>query len=146
MKLIDNLSLFAFLLFPLSLAAAQPYTTEFSKGEIVVESLKRTTDETVLIKGVIKNTSSESYSWYGSDLLANYSVIDVRLQDLKTKRQFEQVMIGDKCVGSNYKGSLGTGKEVKFWARVTAPPAETKEVSIIFAGSTLPIESAIISD
>ena len=146
MRLISILGLLTLFLIPVSNATAQPYKTEFDQGEIIVESIKRTTDDTVLVKGLIKNTSSESHSWFGSNLLRGYGVIDVRLQDLKTKRQFEQIMIGDKAVGSKYDGHLKAGAEIKFWARVTAPPVDTKEVSIIFSGNALPIESAKIAE
>jgi|688.fasta_scaffold764453_2 hypothetical protein len=146
MKLFLSLGIVTLLLLPFSVAVAQPYTSEFSQGEIIVDSIKRSTDETVLVKGVIKNTSSKSHSWFGSELVGNFGVIDVRLQDLKTKRQFEQVKVGDKAVGSTLRDSLAPGEQVKFWARITAPPAETKEISIIFSGSALPIDSAKISD
>ncbi len=127
-------------------AHAQPYKTEFGQGEITVNSIKRTTDETVLIKGSIKNTSSENLSWYGSKILGNYRTIDVRLQDLKSKRQFEQITVDGKPVGSSHEGSFNAGESATFWARVTAPPRDVKEVSIIFAGDAIPIDSATISE
>lgn len=133
-------------LFCVASAQAQPYRTEFSQGEIIVESLKRTSDETVLIKGTIKNTSSDDYSWFGSKLTANFHVIDVRLQDLKSKRQFEQVTVDAKPVGSSHEGSLKAGKSATFWARLTAPPQDVKEVSIIFSGEVMPIDKATISE
>ena len=52
-------------------AAAQPWTTEFTGGEIVVESLKRTSDDTVLLKGTLKNTSSQEIHAYTSHLTAS---------------------------------------------------------------------------
>jgi hypothetical protein len=125
---------------------AQPFKTEFSQGEITVESLKRTTDETVLIKGTIKNTSSENYSWYGSKLTGNFHVFNVRLQDLKSKRQFEQITVDDKAVGSAHEGTLKAGQSATFWARLTAPPKDTGEVSIIFGGDVMPIDKATISE
>jgi hypothetical protein len=127
-------------------ATAQPYKTEFGQGEILVTAVKRTTDDTVLIKGSIKNTSTERYSWHGSKLLQNYRVIDVRLQDLKSKRQFEQITVDGKAVGSSYDGSLDAGESATFWARVTAPPKDVKEVSILFGGDAIPIDSASISE
>jgi len=127
-------------------ADAQPFKTEFSQGEIIVDSLKRTTDETVLIKGTIKNTSSEDYSWYGSKLLANFHIFDVTLQDLKSKRQFEQITVDGKAVGSAHDGTLRAGKSATFWARLTAPPKDISEVSIIFGGDVIPIDKATFSE
>ena len=129
-----------------AVAHAEPYTTEFNSGEIVVNSIKRSSDETVLIKGTIRNTSGGRYDWFGSNLLQNYHVINIKLQDLKSKRQYEQVKVGDKAVGSEHEGSIAEGGREIFWARVTAPPRDVKEVSIIFGGEVLPIEGATIAE
>lgn len=130
----------------LASAEIQPIKSEFGQGEIIVESLKRTSDETVLIKGIIKNTSTDDFIWSNSKLTTNFHVFDVRLQDLKSKRQFEQITIDRKAVGSIHEGILKSGKSATFWARLTAPPKEIKEVSIIFGGDAMPIDKATISE
>jgi hypothetical protein len=127
-------------------ASAQPYKTEFSSGEIVVDSIKRSSDDTVLIKGSFRNTSEKGFHWHGSNLLQNYHIINIKLQDLKSKRQYEQVRVGDKAVGSEHQGSVSEGARETFWARITAPPRDVKEVSIIFGGEVIPIEGATIID
>jgi|GEM_PF-6808818 hypothetical protein len=127
-------------------AQAVPYTTEFGAGEIVVDSIKRSSDETVLIKGSIKNTSGKKFYWSGSGLVQQFYVIDVKIQDLKSKKQYEQVKVGNRAVGSTHEGGVDDGEKKTFWARVTAPPKDVKEVSIIFGGEVIPVESAIIAD
>lgn len=126
-------------------AEAQPYTTEFAKGEVTVDTIKRTSDETVLIKGSIKNTSNSDFALFASGI-TSYNVFAVKIQDLKSKKQFEQVKVQNTLVGSRNEESLAPGQSTKFWARVTAPPKDVTHVTILFNGSIAPIDDAVISE
>lgn len=143
MKEIVTLIAFAFLL--VSPVLAQPYTTEFGKGEIIIDAVKRTSDDTLLIKGSLKNTSNDRFDFFQSALLGGQNVIRIKIQDMKTKKQYEQVTVKDEPVGSKHFGTVDPGGSVKIWARVTAPPPEITEVSIIFGGDTIPIDAAKIT-
>lgn len=126
-------------------AAAQPWTTEFTGGEIVVESLKRTSDDTVLLKGTLKNTSSQEIHAFTSHLTDSSYYFIAKLQDLKTKKQYEQVTVNQKRVGALVEG-IHAGGAVKVWARITAPPKDVTQVSVQFGEGAIPIDQATISE
>ena len=130
-----------------SVAMAQPYTTQFSGGEITIDSIKRTSDETVLVKGTIKNTSQRSISFDTARLTDPAGRFLVKLQDLKTKKQFDRATVENVAVASNhYASTLADGATAMVWARVTAPPKDVTSVTISFGGDAIPIDGVPITE
>lgn len=137
---------FALLAFS-SVATAQPFTTEFSKGEITIDSIKRTSDETVLLKGSVKNTSSEHLSLESVKVADEHYRFRVSLQDLKSKKQFERASVNDVPVASNhYAQSIPPGGKALIWARITAPPKDVTAVSVNLGGDSIPIDGVPITE
>ena len=130
-----------------NVAVAQPYTTQFSKGEVTIDSIKRTSDETVLLKGTVKNTTSDSISLESERVADNGYRFDVKLQDLKSKQQFERATVQGAPVASNhYAKSIEPGEKAFVWARITAPPKDVTAVSVLIGGDTIPIDGVPITE
>ena len=127
-------------------AEAQTYTTEFRNGELKVDLVKRSSDETVLVKGTITNTSQNEYVALYTGNFTERGVFVVKLQDLKSKKEFEQVKVQGRRVGSENSDALSPGQSTKFWARITAPPKDVKQVSVIFGSSIAPLDEVTISE
>ena len=127
-------------------AHAENLKTEFTNGEIVVDTVRRTSDETVLIKGTITNTSQSQMIQILSGGFVESDIMIVTLQELKTKKQFEQVRVEGRRVGSRHNVILSAGESSKFWARVTAPPKDVQKVSILFGADVPPLDDVSISE
>ena len=124
---------------------AQPWKTEFTGGEITIDSIKRTSDETVLLKGSIKNTGNETLFPFNAKITDSNYIFIAKLQDLKTKKQYEQVTVNDKRVGAAVD-TIKPGQSAVVWARITAPPKDVNQVSIQLGEGAIPIDLATISE
>lgn len=128
-------------------AVADSFTTDFGDGGTInVESIKRTSDDTVTVRGSVKNTGTGSLTF--RPVLDSDYFFQVALQDLKGKKEYKRVEAGNRPVASRHisKYELGAGEEVKFWARVTAPPKEVGSASVVFGADAAPIDNVPITE
>ena len=125
----------------IGVASAQPYTSESKDGGVItVISLKRSGSDSVILKGSIENPGAGDLKF--GDLLALGWVFSAVLQDPVAKKEYQQIKVDGDRVGSEYGSNVAIpphGK-INFWARITAPPPEVEKVTVVFAGSALPIE------
>jgi len=100
---------------------------------IDITELKRTSGDTVTMRFTLINDSGSDVSPYslfeGSDLR------DVHLIDAVGKKKYLTIRdASNKCVCSaNIGGAFPGGQNaMNLWARFPAPPADVKEVSVVF--------------
>jgi len=124
----------------IGVASAQPYTSESKDGGVItVISLKRSGSDSVILKGSIENTGANTLKI--SDLTDGRSAFSAVLQDPVAKKEYQQIRVDGNRVGSTHDfNSVPPHGKINFWARITAPPPEVEKVTVVFAGSALPIE------
>lgn len=124
----------------IGVASAQPYTSESKDGGVItVISLKRSGSDSVILKGSIENTGVKTLSI--SDLTDSRNAFSAVLQDPVAKKEYQQIQVDGNRVGSTHDlNSVPSHGKINFWARITAPPPEVEKVTVVFAGSALPIE------
>ena len=105
---------------------------EVSGTRIEITELSRTSGETLTLKFRIVNDSDANVNPY--DLMQHEDVREVHLIDASGKKKYLVIKDSDgKCVCSTgLSSALGTGKSINLWARFPAPPAELKEISVVF--------------
>ena len=99
---------------------------------IEITELSRTSGETVTLKFRLINDSGEKAMPY--ELMENTDLRAVHLIDASGKKKYMVIKDSDgKCLCSDgLSDPLATGKSMNLWARFPAPPAEVKEVSVVF--------------
>jgi hypothetical protein len=124
----------------IGVASAQPYTSESKDGGVItVISLKRSGSDSVILKGSIENTGVKTLSI--SDLTDSRNAFSAVLQDPVAKKEYQQIRVdGDRVGSTHVLNSVPPHGKINFWARITAPPPEVEKVTVVFAGSALPIE------
>ncbi len=115
---------------------------ETTGTRIEITELSRTSGETVTLKFRIVNESGENANPY--NLMGGYEVSGVHLIDAAGKKKYLVIKDSDgKCVCTGgLSVTLATGKSINLWARFPAPPAEVKEVSVVFP-SFIPTDAPI---
>lgn len=118
-----------------SALAQEPIATadgETTGTRIEITELSRSSGETVTLKFRLINESGDNASPYG--LMERGDVSNVHLIDAAGKKKYLVITDSDsKCVCSGgLTTQLDSGKSMNLWARFPAPPAEVKEVSVIF--------------
>lgn len=106
---------------------------ESAGTRIEITELSRSSGGTVTMKFRLVNDSGENASPY--ELMGNYYHVGaVHLIDASGKKKYLVITdSGGTCVCSNnLTTKLEPGKSINLWARFPAPPAEVKEVSVIF--------------
>ena len=99
---------------------------------IEITELSRTSGDTVTLKFRLINDSGEKASPY--NLMENADLRAVHLIDASGKKKYMVIKDSDdKCLCTDsLSDPLETGKSMNLWARFPAPPAEVKEVSVVF--------------
>jgi len=129
---------------------AQSLTSDFgNSGVITIQSLKRSGNDSVVLKATIQNQGNERIDI--SELLApskDGQRFFAALQDPTAKKQYQQVTIDNDPVGSVHSGytneSLQPQQKIPVWARITAPPPEVEKITVIFKGTAQPVEDVPI--
>ena len=106
---------------------------EQSGVRIDLTELKRTSGGTVMLKFTLVNDSGADVSPY--NLFNRNDVSDVHLIDAAGKKKYPTITDSSgKCVcAGNLEHSFPGGQNsMNLWARFPAPPAEVKEVSVVF--------------
>jgi hypothetical protein len=105
---------------------------ETSGTRIEITELSRTSGDTVTLKFRLVNDSGDTAN--PTQLMNGYDVQPVHLIDAAGKKKYLVIKDADgKCVcSSDLESSLDSGKSMNLWARFPAPPAEVKEVSVVF--------------
>jgi hypothetical protein len=129
-----------------SSAQAQTFKSEFSCGEVTIESIKRSSSETVLVRGSLRNTSTESCPLVSNGVIGGDLAPHLVLQDLEGKQEFKIATVDSRPVASRHSYHLAAGESFKFWARMTAPPKELKTVTVVLGGDAMPIENVPVQD
>jgi hypothetical protein len=125
----------------IGVASAQPYTSESKDGGVItVISLKRSGSDSVILKGSIENPGAGDLKF--GDLLEDVRKFSAVLQDPVGKKEYQQIRVDRVRVGSEHNPfvAIPPHGKINFWARITAPPPEVEKVTVVFAGSALPIE------
>ena len=102
---------------------------------IDITELSRTSGETVTLKFRLVNESGESAN--PNQMLGvagGNDIKEVHLIDAAGKKKYLVIKDSDgKCVCTgDLDSQLDSGKSINLWARFPAPPAEVKEVSVVF--------------
>ena len=124
-------------------AVAQTYTSELGNGLVfTVTSLKRSGMDSIVLKGNVENTGSETASFSECNSGPGHYVFRVDAQDPVGKKQYQQIKVDREYVGSQHasRDRVQPKQKVPFWARITAPPAEVEKVTLIFSCAAPPIE------
>src|SRR5688572_12651346 len=106
---------------------------EQSGVRIDITELKRTSGDTVMLKFTLVNDSGAEVSPY--NLFNRNDVSDVHLIDAAGKKKYPTITDSSgKCVcAGNLEHSFPGGQNsMNLWARFPAPPADVKEVSVVF--------------
>jgi hypothetical protein len=99
---------------------------------IEITELSRTSGETVTLKfRLIADRGVEATPY---ELMESSDLREVHLVDAAGKKKYLVIKDSDgKCVCSGgLKQQSISGKSMNLWARFPAPPAEVKEVSVVF--------------
>lgn len=109
---------------------------------IEITELSRSSGETVTLKFRIVNDSGDKAN--PNQLMGGYEAKEVHLIDAAGKKKYLVIKDSDgKCVCSGgLVSQLDSGKSMNLWARFPAPPAEVKEVSVVFP-SFIPADAPI---
>ena len=107
---------------------------EQSGVRIDITELKRTSGDTLTMKFTLVNDSGEEVNPYGIFESVHSDVRNVHLIDSAGRKKYLAIMdANNNCVCSGgVSHDLESGKSLNLWARFPAPPAEVKEVSVIF--------------
>ena len=105
---------------------------ETTGTRIEITELSRSSGDTVTLKFRLINDSGDNASPYG--LMEGGTVGNVHLIDASGKKKYLVITdTNDNCVCSGgLTTDLESGKSLNLWARFPAPPAEVKEVSVVF--------------
>ncbi len=106
---------------------------ELATGESVkITELKRSSGDTVTLKFVISNTTSEEtpIEVFGGDWY-NWDMRNVFLLDVPNKKKYFTLKDGEgNTVSSRGKGRIKPGEQRTFWAKFPAPPVSVSSVSV----------------
>lgn len=129
---------------PAAVPAQQSFTSNLGQGVIfTVRSLKRSAGNSVVLKGVLENTTAKEVycqaCFVSDDFRAD-------LQDLEGGKQYKQLKIEHEWVGyrKGINDPLTPFEKREVWARITAPPAHVQKVSIVFRHTGAPIDDVPI--
>jgi hypothetical protein len=126
-------------------SVAQTYSTDFGDGgTITVVSLKRSGSDSVILKAVVENKGLTTLK---IETLLNRSsdwkeIFRATLQDPVARKEYQQVLIDKKAVGSEHdkRDTVPPHGKLNVWARITAPPAGVDKITVVFGGAVAPIE------
>jgi hypothetical protein len=107
---------------------------EQSGVRIDITELKRTSGDTLTMKFTLVNDSGETVSPYNFFESVHSDLRNVHLIDAVGRKKYLTIMdASNNCVCSGgVSHDLESGKSLNLWARFPAPPAEVKEVSVVF--------------